>query len=438
MILWSSIMMNILDVDLESRNKMLYATNTWSDIYSKNEFNKYLWKHGSLYELMFRLLNPTDKSSTNKIKYWNEIRSNSFTGSSVINEMEDIFYRTQKYHQTIGRFFLRCRLKYAKPKIQMDLEMNDIQLKSGLSMSIYQDGYFYYFTLRDLINICNSSLLYAESFFNEPYLPKNPYTNNEFPKGVLMNIYHEIRYSNYEMPILLQLLYKEFFNMDKFLEKNEYILREEVIKDFSKNAPITDKMDEISDMLHMKCLSRKFVFDEDFPEKKILEAFDGVLYFYLLSEYSMRSHSKRMFYRTLVQYKLLQFSNANSQFGRKIFKSIKEHEFGTNATKIRWKTEFIDHYQSINIAKFPTMTGMIRYITLHKSDYESDYDSDDITETDENEDTNHVSHHIEISSNDDAVIYPYTPQQIVFNSDDEENRELEEGEISEKDDENSE
>ena len=352
--------------------------------------------------------------------------------------MEDIFYRTQKYHQTIGRFFLRCRLKYVKPKIQMDLEMNDIQLKSGLSMSIYQDGHFYYFTLRDLINICNSSLLYAESFFNEPYLPKNPYTNNEFPKGVLMNIYHEIRYSNYEMPILLQLLYKEFFNMDKFLEKNEYILREEVIKDFSKNAPITDKMDEISDMLHMKCLSRKFVFDEDFPEKKILEAFDGLLYFYLLSEYSMRSHSKRMFYRTLVQYKLLQFSNTNSQFGRKIFRSIKEHEFGTNATKIRWKTEFIDDYQSINIAKFPTMTGMIRYITLHKSDYESDYDSDDITETDENENTNHVSHHIETSSNDDAVIYPYTPQQIVFNSDDEENRELEEGEISEKDDENSE
>ena len=84
------------------------------------------------------------------------------------------------------------------------------------------------------------------------------------------------------------------------------------------------------------------------------------------------------------------------------------------------------------------MTGMIRYITLHKSDYESDYDSDDITETDENEDTNHVSHHIEISSNDDAVIYPYTPGQIVFNSDDEENRELEEGEINEKDDENSE
>ena len=152
----------------------------------------------------------------------------------------------------------------------------------------------------------------------------------------------------------------------------------------------------------------------------------------------MRSHSKRMFYRTLVQYKLLQFSNANSQFGRKIFKSIKEHEFGTNATKIRWKTEFIDDYQSINIAKFPTMTGMIRYITLHKSDYESDYDSDDITETDENENTNHVSHHIETSSNDDAVIYPYTQQQIIFNSDDEENRELEEGEISEKDDENSE
>ena len=139
MILWSSIMMNILDVDLESRNKMLYATNTWSDIYSKNEFNKYLWKHGSLYELMFRLLNPSDKYSKNKIKHWNEIRSNYFTVSSVINEMEDIFYRTQKYHQTIGRFFLRCRLKYVKPKIQMDLEMNDIQLKSGLSMSIYQD-----------------------------------------------------------------------------------------------------------------------------------------------------------------------------------------------------------------------------------------------------------------------------------------------------------
>jgi len=296
-----------------------------------------------------------------------------------------------------------------KSKINIDMEMNEIVLKEHVSMKIYQDGALYYFTLRDLINICKSALLYSVGFFNEPYLPKNPYTNNEFPLGVLLNIYLEIRKSNYEMPMMLQLLYKEMFDIDKFLEKNEYMLREEAIKDFVKTASAYDKMNEIMDMLQLKGIKKKFKFDEDFPPKTIIKAFEPLLYFYIISEYSMRPHNKRLSYRNLVQYKLFQFSNENASFGRKIIKPTRMFDMTNFQTKIKWEDAYSEDFKPINPAQFPTPNTMFRYIMCHReNDSESDVDDVEII----------------MPSNNNS-------NRIVFDSDEEDNHTIESGEINE-------
>jgi len=380
MILWTTIMMNILNVDINCRTTILESNDMWNDVHMNKDFHKYLHKYSSLYGMMFHLLNKYDDISKTKLYYWNEIITNPFTESSYKAELNDIFFKTQKCYGVLNRFFIRCKINSMKPKIKIDMEMNEISLKPHLSMKIYQDGTLYYFMLRDLINICKSALLYSVSFFNEPYLPKNPYTNNEFPVGVLLNIYTEVRNSNYEMPILLQLLYKASFNIDKFLENNEYLLREEAITDFVKNSSACEKLDEIMDMLDLKSVKNKCKFDPDFPTKTIIKAFEPLLYFYIVSEYSMRPYNKRVFYRNLVQYKILQFANENPPFGRKIMKSVRDHDTENNVIKVIWQHIYNEEFQPINPAQFPTTNVMFRYIIRHGVNDDDDDDDDDNSE----------------------------------------------------------
>lgn len=422
MILWTSIMMGILGVDIDCRNTILSSNNLWTDIHMNEKYSKYLHNYAALYTMMFSLLKKYEDYSKSKLHYWNDIITNPFTNSSYKEELSDIFCKTQKHYYILNRFFLRCKINIMKPKINIDMEMNEIVLKEHVSMKIYQDGALYYFTLRDLINICKSALLYSVSFFNEPYLPKNPYTNNEFPLSVLLNIYLEIRKSNYEMPMMLQLLYKEMFDTDKFLEKNEYMLREEVIKDFVKTASAYDKMNEIMDMLQMKGIKKKFNFDKEFPAKTIVKAFEPLLYFYIVSEYSMRPHNKRLSYRNLVQYKLLQFSNENASFGRKIKKSTRTFDMTNFQTKIKWEDAYSEDFKPINPLQFPTPNTMFRYIMCHReNDSESDVDESDSSDSDD----------------DVEIIMPNNNNRIVFDSDDEDNNTIENGEINENEESNN-
>jgi hypothetical protein len=420
MILWTSIMMGILGVDIDCRNTIMSSNNLWTDIHMNEEYSKYIRNYAALYTMMFCLLKKYEDYPKSKLYYWNDIITNPFTNSSYKEELSNIFCKTQKHYSILNRFFLRCKINIMKPKINMDMEMNEIVLKEHVSMKIYQDGALYYFTLRDLINICKSALLYSVSFFNEPYLPKNPYTNNEFPLGVLLNIYLEIRKSNYEMPMMLQLLYKEMFDIDKFLEKNEYMLREEAIKDFVKTASAYDKMNEIMDMLQLKGIKKKFKFDEDFPPKTIIKAFEPLLYFYIVSEYSMRPHNKRLSYRNLVQYKLLQFSNENASFGRKIKKSTRMFDMTNFQTKIKWEDAYSEDFKPINPAQFPTPNTMFRYIMRHReNDSESDVDESDSSDSDDDVE-------IIMSNNSNS-----NNNRIVFDSDEEDNNTIESGEINE-------
>jgi len=218
-------------------------------------------------------------------------------------------------------------------------------------------------------------------------------------------------------------LYKEMFDIDKFVEKNEYMLREETIKDFVKTASAYDKMNEIMDMLQLKGIKKKFKFDEDFPPKTIIKAFEPLLYFYIISEYSMRPHNKRLSYRNLVQYKLLQFSNENASFGRKIKKSTRMFDMTNFQTKIKWEDTYSEDFKPINPAQFPTPNTMFRYIMRHReNDSESDVDESESSDSDD----------------DVEIIMPNnnSSNRIIVDSDDD-NHTLESGEINENEESNN-
>ena len=106
MILWTTIMMNILNVDINCRTTILQSNDMWNDVHMNKDFHKYLFKYGSLYSMMFHLLQKYDDISKTKLFYWNEILTNPFTESSYKTELNDIFFKTQKTYGVLNRFFL--------------------------------------------------------------------------------------------------------------------------------------------------------------------------------------------------------------------------------------------------------------------------------------------------------------------------------------------
>ena len=205
-----------------------------------------------LHMIVFNMLNKYDSNYKNKkVSKYDilKIHENSFRSKENKKELTDLFEKTQFVYFHLTCFVNLCKEKISKRSVTTDLALNDINLNMKNVISIYQNNFNYYFTIHDLINICNSALIFSHDFFSDPHIPKNPYTNIVFDHGILLKIYNYIRYSNYKMPILYELFYKVNFNIDEFLLKYEIIIRDECISHFIKYGDIDEKCDYIQDIL---------------------------------------------------------------------------------------------------------------------------------------------------------------------------------------------
>ena len=381
MIIWVNIMHKLLNIDISESHFMINAKNRWKEIHCNDSINHKLIKNAEFHCFLFELLNKKNNKDDflKRIKVFFDILENPFHSEEYKEKAEELFYQTQKRYYILQKFVSRCKTNVSKPKVSTDLCLNNIILKKGVSTYIVQDGSIYYFTLRDLIHICNNALLFSVDFFSEPYVPKNPYTNKTFSKNILLKIYNEIRKSNYKMPILLELFYKDAFNIKVFLSKNEYIIRDEIIEDFVKNGSIEDKCIEIRDMLRLKFIRKKINIESGFPEKTLLAAFQPFLRDYLISEYSLRNLEKKWIYLCLLKYKLFKFHQKNPSFGRKVVQFNNDINV-TNNFKI--KRVFQTEFTPIDINDVPRHRDVVATLEIYKEDSDtestiSDVDSDD-------------------------------------------------------------
>ena len=386
MIIWINIMHNLLNINISESHFMINAKNRWKEIHCNDLINYKLTKNAQYHCFLFELLNKKDNKDgfIKRIKHFFDIVENPFHSEEYKEKAVELFHQTQKRYCILQKFVSLCKEKISKPKVTVDLCLNEIILKKGISTSIIQDGNIYYFTLRDLIHICNNALLFSVDFFCDPHRPKNPYTNKIFSKSILLKIYYEIRYSNYKMPILLELFYKEFFHIKSFLDKNEYTIREEVIDDFVKNASKEDKYLEIRDMLALKFIRKKIVIERGFPEKPLMAAFEPFLRDYLISEYSLRNLDKKWINLCLLKYKLFKFHQKNPSFGRKIVKFNENNDMNNNnsSNNVKYKHVFQTEFVSIDHNNVPRHRDVMATLEVYKeeSDTEdtiSSVDSDD-------------------------------------------------------------
>ena len=215
-------------------------------------------------------------------------------------------------------------------------------------------------------------MCYSSHFFSESYSPKNPYTNEPFHFGILLKIYNAIRYSNYKMPFIYELFYRSCFNIKYFKIKNDYLIREEILKKFIKNASEDDLYYSIREMLEIRCFRKVINIPIDFPKDILVKALKPYIYFYLISNYSLRSSEKQWEYYMIMKKSIFHFFKINLQFGRKKIKIVKVEKDGI----IHSYKEYIFHVE-FKETKLIT-PSFNEKIIIYNDHYDGDYYDDEL------------------------------------------------------------
>ena len=401
--IWCKFMHKILNIDDVSSKIIFEATNMWEEVYRNKDVYDQLLPNMTIHSYIFNVLGKYT-SSCNKYNIY-KITDNMFFSNESKEHMIHIFEKTQKMYFTLSKFVTFCKIKRSSVKVTTDLTLNEIALNDKNTISIYQNNAIYYFSVRDLINICNSALLFSYEFFAEPYIPKNPYTNIPFTNGILLKIYDSIRYSTYKIPVLFELFYRQQFNIESFVLKYEVIIRDECIHRFMKTGDIDERCHYIRDILSLQTPGQCLFIDKDFPKDVLIDAFTPILYNYLMSEYSLLSTRKRWEKRCIMKYMLYKFVNNNPTFGRKII-TFRKRQFGCVSNKRDKKLDFISEYTPVD--KNVTIPQGIfeakeffvyinEYSIASESDIESDIESNNESDTESNNES-------DIESNNESDI----------------------------------
>ncbi len=245
-----------------------------------------------------------------------EILNNSFLKNNQDSILE-LFSKTQKTYWIFSKLAQRFRVNRAQVQIKTDLYMNPIDSTCNSCIKIYQGGAIYIFKLSDLVNIMNAALSNSSHFFADPIYPKNPYTNVEFSRGILLKIYLKIRQSYHKLPILLYYFLLAEFELDDFVYHNEAIIREIHIKEYVEKSCHTILYPGVKEMLKFLDRKKKLQIHQEFPKDRLVNIMRPYLHLYYISEYSMQETPKRDEALDILKEKFKKFLIHNPQFGRK-------------------------------------------------------------------------------------------------------------------------
>jgi len=295
--------------------------------------------------LLERKMHPSIPIFSRKIVVWKRHAENPFYNVAQANMMWGVYTKTQRAYFGFARLARVWKLKHAKIQVDFDLYMNPITLTPKKSIQLYQDGAIYYFTIPNLISICNTSLMNSHGFFCEPLVPKNPYTNIPFSYTNMYLIYVAIRESNYRMSNLIHLYYLCDFNIQRFYFNHEATIRDEHISNFVKSASDEIVSTYIRQMLRKVKIKRRLLIDEDFPIDVLASTMRPFLKLYLIHGFSISNTEYRYRAYFELKYKLQKFVEFNPTYGRKI--SVRKPFCNTLSPRhYYYEEKFITHHLS--------------------------------------------------------------------------------------------
>jgi len=298
----------------------------------------------SIHKPFLHLLFYEKGAETSRTKFVRYFYHNKFYGEEVREQFLSLFCNCQRVYNAFSR--LACIYKVRKMdrfESDCDLYMNPLEnYSSNIRMNLICNSRIYEFRISDLLTIIQTSLVNDEDFFSVPLYPRNPYTNIQFSKANLYNIYLRVRESSFVIPHLFHKFFLEEFDLQSFLLNNEYQLREDSITNYLHNTCVGTKAKRIRTMLS-KYNSRHYPFriDYEFPKQTLCRIFEPHLHLYLSVEYSM-SPAKKHFSDMLLRKYLQTLYMYNNLLGKKYIKN----------KVVSFDDAYIENYSNISKDKF--------------------------------------------------------------------------------------
>lgn len=154
-----------------------------------------------------------------------------------------------------------------------------------------------------------------------------------------------MRFRHYNIPTLIQNYFKTNFNLERFKDENEILIREYTIKNYVYTTPTNELYDVVLQMLsEYKVNKKKIRIDKDFPKDRLVEIMRPYLHLYYTKTHSLETY-KRRDAMDLLEEKMENFIFRNPQFGRKIYK-MHNNIFEKNKMEISFNDTHINFYEN--------------------------------------------------------------------------------------------
>lgn len=257
-----------------------------------------------------------------KFKHLNKILTNIFIQESIKQKFLNIFEKTQKTYYGFSKLAKLYKLKKYKSnvKINTDLYLNPIDPMNKNSILINQENNGYWFSISDLMNHIETSLINSPFFFSEPLHPKNPYNNIPFSKTTLYNIYfHVAEIRRQFIPPIFHNFFLCNFDLEKFKIENEYLIRDRYIIKHAINVDEERLFSEVRAMLKY-ILDNRIIIHDDFPKDKLAKIMRPYYYLLLVYRYHVSGIEKTNMAKKALIRKLRELYRYNPKFGKMILK----------------------------------------------------------------------------------------------------------------------
>jgi hypothetical protein len=356
-------------------NKVINLDN---NIFSFNYDNND--KISELNKIFFTTLSNINlyKNFKNKFDYVDKTLNNFYFFNKPIekNIFFELFCKIQRIYHILNRLAYLYKYNKSKLIIDMDLQLNKIKFNDINVLCIYHVNAKYLFKIEDILKIIYISLTNAYLFMSDPITIKNPYNNIPFNKSILYYIYYYLisrtKFKNIKSEYIdIFFKFKESnFNMTKFINSYEYILREYAIKNYLNNSTKDILLQEIKILIksfnNNMSYQESIIISEEFPKDELIRIMKPYLYLNLQCNYSMVEKNINDAKKILIT-KLYEFQRFNPNFGRKIIKFKDVYCKNGKIKRIKSHIEFNMKHKKFNINE---MDNFMNDHLVYKYDYE--------------------------------------------------------------------
>ena len=266
-----------------------------------------------------------------KFEVYKEFNENPFLNKEKKDELNKYFNLGQRIYNLFKNFYDRKAYpKYQHYSGNIDLFHNSLDLcNKRYKVSLICENIIYNFNINDIIRIINTGLIYSPDFFPEPKMPANPWTNVQFTKTNLYNIYFHIIHNNILLPKLFYSFFRCDWEIDKFLCEQEAVIRDIAIKHYYDDISLINKYNDIIIMLRKYgAYLTNLSIHPRFSKNEVVSKLEHLLPLHLTCEYT-HNPTNRLIAKRKLKKALKQFNRENPQFGRIILTSRRSSSFAS-------------------------------------------------------------------------------------------------------------